>query len=351
MRISVIIPCHNAAPYLAQTVGSVLEQDRQSDDIIIVEDRSTDETWDIAQQLACAEPRIRLLRSNAGNAAATRNVGAKEAPGDLLMFLDADDLLGAGSIATLSQAFQYQDVDISALPWRRLELIEGEWRGGPPTCLQRRAGEPFLSGWLRGWYYPPCALMWKRESFRRFGPWPEHLRVGVNDDGLLMMLALGRGASLRECSGAISYYRRLPDAGSLSSRRYDRDGLLDRADVLLEVEACLKERGDLTLFRRSLQGAFHRLAEDCGPHRDLAEAFALHGRRLANLQGAETGISAVHGRLRRLAGELSRRLPRSLAKASSASDETAWSTQHEPVTAGLAKGRELMSASNKFFLR
>ena len=63
------------------------------------------------------------------SAAKTRNFGAEQATGDLIMFLDADDVLGAGVLANLQEALSGSDAgpaaDIAAVPWRRLDLVEG----------------------------------------------------------------------------------------------------------------------------------------------------------------------------------------------------------------------------------
>lgn len=286
MRISVVIPCHNAASYLAQTVGSVIDQNWAELEIIIVDDASTDESRKIAERLALACPSIQLFERDFRSASAARNFGAAHATGSALMFLDADDVLEQGVFAAMADGLEAEDVDMVAVAWRRLDLVGGEWISTPASCERRRADESALSAWLRGWYYPPCAVMWRSTSFRRFGPWPEQLRLGVNDDGLLMMSSLCRGAKLAERTDTFSYYRRLPTAGSLSSRRSERDGLLDRADILAAIFDCLDTRGQLRSTRKSLREAYHRLAEDAAQEPDLAASFAKAARSLTQRSDA-----------------------------------------------------------------
>lgn len=86
-RISVVIPCYNSASFLEQALQSVREQTRTVDEIIVVDDGSTDGSAAIAHR---AEVTCVSLESNSGPGAA-RNRGISAATGDLIAFLDADD--------------------------------------------------------------------------------------------------------------------------------------------------------------------------------------------------------------------------------------------------------------------
>jgi glycosyltransferase involved in cell wall biosynthesis len=87
----VIIPAHDAAPVLAETLASVSAQSFQDWEIVAVDDGSRDGTWSI---LESAGPRVRALRNpTALGPAAARNNALAQARGELVAFLDADDLL------------------------------------------------------------------------------------------------------------------------------------------------------------------------------------------------------------------------------------------------------------------
>lgn len=92
LSISVIIPCYNAERFLAEALASVLAQTRQPHEIIVVDDCSTDGSLAVAEQWAAAHPGIRVLRmpQNGGDAPA-RNAAVREATGELVAMLDADD--------------------------------------------------------------------------------------------------------------------------------------------------------------------------------------------------------------------------------------------------------------------
>ena len=94
--VSVIIPCYNYAHYLYEAVTSVTGQTFQNFEIIIVNDGSTDNTIEVAEDLIASLPGhiIRLISTtNSGNPAFPRNTGVQESRGSYILFLDADDMI------------------------------------------------------------------------------------------------------------------------------------------------------------------------------------------------------------------------------------------------------------------
>lgn len=86
--ISVVIPCYNAAPFLRETLDSVLNQTRPAMEVIVVDDGSTDDSAAIAESYG---PPVRVIcQENQGESVA-RNRGMDEAQGDWIALLDADD--------------------------------------------------------------------------------------------------------------------------------------------------------------------------------------------------------------------------------------------------------------------
>ncbi len=111
MKHSVIIPAYNAAAYIEQSVGSTLSQLSATDEIIIVDDGSTDETVD--RVAGISDARILFLRqpSNRGVAAA-RNRCLEAVTGDYVHFLDHDDLWSAGRMEILMSTIEARQPDI-----------------------------------------------------------------------------------------------------------------------------------------------------------------------------------------------------------------------------------------------
>jgi glycosyltransferase involved in cell wall biosynthesis len=90
-EVSVIIPAYNCASTLARAVASCLKQSALCE-VIVVDDHSTDDSFDVARSLAGNDARVRVLRTaqNSGPSGA-RNVGIRAACGSHVCFLDADD--------------------------------------------------------------------------------------------------------------------------------------------------------------------------------------------------------------------------------------------------------------------
>lgn len=89
LTVSVIVPCHNGEAYLAAALDSIFAQTRPADEVILVDDGSTDATVGIAAAYAS---RLRYVAQSRQGAGAARNAGIKLATGDCIGFLDADDL-------------------------------------------------------------------------------------------------------------------------------------------------------------------------------------------------------------------------------------------------------------------
>jgi glycosyltransferase involved in cell wall biosynthesis len=133
LRIAVITPAFNAAPFIADAIRSVLAQTHRDLRLVVVDDGSTDAT--AAVVTGFADPRLALIwQCNAGVAAA-RNRGMAAVDGDALLFLDADDWLAPAALATLAATLGGAPEAVAAVgPYARVDA------NGHPT--QRRPRRP-----------------------------------------------------------------------------------------------------------------------------------------------------------------------------------------------------------------
>lgn len=101
--VSVVIPCFNGGRYLAETVQSVLDQDFEQLEVLVVDDGSTDETPEVISQLKRTDSRLRSIRIINSGVAVARNSGyARIAPeSNYVLFLDSDDVLIRGALSRL----------------------------------------------------------------------------------------------------------------------------------------------------------------------------------------------------------------------------------------------------------
>ena len=103
MKISVLIPAYNAEATIEATLNSVLAQTTQPDEIIVLDDGSTDSTGSLVE---CYRPRVTLLRQPNGGVANARNILCQLASGDLLAFIDTDDLWHPTYLKVQQKLFQ-----------------------------------------------------------------------------------------------------------------------------------------------------------------------------------------------------------------------------------------------------
>lgn len=293
--VSVVIPCFNAAPYLAQTIGSVLDQTLLPREVIVVDDGSTDGSLVIARRFeANSEGRVRVFSERHRQASRVRNIGALAASGEALMFLDADDVLAPETLEELVAALARAPEGVAICPWYRLRQRGGRWERWPQSCAPRRPGQDPLDAWLLRWYHPPVSILWSRGGFERAGRWDES--IGQNQDGDLMMRALVAGVPMVEAEGGAGYYRALPEGVThLAGRRYTRSGLYDRIRVIRKIAWRIEEAGSLQLHRAALSSAFRAIAEDADAegHRDLAAIADAGARRYETLLGMTARISGL----------------------------------------------------------
>lgn len=96
VRVSVVIPAFNAEPYLGEAVQSVLDQGIPNVEVVVIDDGSTDATAAVA---AAFGPPVTVVRQANAGIGSARNAGIERTAGELLAFLDADDVWPAGSLA------------------------------------------------------------------------------------------------------------------------------------------------------------------------------------------------------------------------------------------------------------
>lgn len=125
MKFSIIVPCYNAEQYISTMIESVQAQTYQNYELIIVDDGSTDDSLKIAHEYSRTNSFIRVIeQDNSGKPSIARNVGIKIASGDVLTFLDADDIYHPNRLALLAEGFN-QCNDCSVIIHDYIRVNEG----------------------------------------------------------------------------------------------------------------------------------------------------------------------------------------------------------------------------------
>lgn len=112
--VSVIVPVYNVEQYLDQCVKSILDQDYENLEIILVDDGSTDSSGKMCDQWASRDKRIKVIHKVNGGLSDARNTGLKCAHGDYFCFIDSDDLVSEDFVSYLYQIINDYNVGIAA---------------------------------------------------------------------------------------------------------------------------------------------------------------------------------------------------------------------------------------------
>lgn len=110
--ISVIIPAWNADKYLDACLQSVLSQSVTDMEVIVVNDGSTDQTRQILEDFAARDPRVRPIHQQNAGASVARNTGLEQCRGEYVRFVDADDVVPAGSMERLLRSAREHRSDL-----------------------------------------------------------------------------------------------------------------------------------------------------------------------------------------------------------------------------------------------
>jgi glycosyltransferase involved in cell wall biosynthesis len=170
MKISVIIPAYNAANTIGETLVSVVSQTLPPDEIIVINDGSSDNT---ASAALAVSPSVHIVSQSNQGAAAALNAGLRLAAGDHLAFIDADDIWSPDKLETQAGVLtRHSNLDgvggfmsVFLCPSNSAETNKGyRLPDRPEPC------------WLLG------ALLLRRHCFDRCGLFAEHLWMGYSID-------------------------------------------------------------------------------------------------------------------------------------------------------------------------
>lgn len=111
-KFSIIIPIYNTEKYLKECVDSVLKQDFENYELILVDDGSTDNSVKICDEYAEQDKRVKVIHKPNGGLSDARNCGTRESIGEYIIFLDSDDFIHENSLSKISKTCEEKNADI-----------------------------------------------------------------------------------------------------------------------------------------------------------------------------------------------------------------------------------------------
>jgi glycosyltransferase involved in cell wall biosynthesis len=217
-RFSIVMPAFDAAETIAAAIRSAQLQTVDSLEIVVVDDGSTDGTAEVVESLSREDPRVRLFRQLRGGPAMARNEALRHVCGELVTFLDADDLLLPEYLARMAAAlerspeagFAFTDawvLDDATMRVHRSSAMSHRKPRELPEDATR-----LLQLLLRKNFVFVAATA-RRQALEEVGGWREALAPAEDYDLWLRLLAAGHTAV--HVDGRLAVYRR--SSGSHSS--------------------------------------------------------------------------------------------------------------------------------------
>ena len=223
MRVdtSVIIAVRNGRTYVTEAMTSVLRQFDESDELIVVDDASDDDTLTVVS--AVVDKRLRMVTSPKRGVSAARNAGLAAARGNFVAFLDHDDYWPAGRHQAMLRMLSENPILDAVFGRVRVEFAPGVL----PSPEYRALDGQFLHG------VSVCGGLYRRRILDKVDGFAEDMRFGEDVDYNLRLLNAGMQIGLCEADALV--YRR-HDSNMTNDRQGFRQGFVDILRRKLERE-------------------------------------------------------------------------------------------------------------------
>ncbi|MDB4919636.1 glycosyltransferase [Mucilaginibacter sp.] len=225
--VSIIIPLYNAEKFISETIQSALNQTWPNKEIIIVDDSSTDNSLAIAMQFISDNVWV-LTQVNSG-ASTARNYALKEAKGEYIQFLDADDLLSPDKIEGQMDRLNRSETHLALCrvvhfndgeAYKEKALKDDDWfcaDNNDPVdfLLKLNAGDEVMPGY--GSMIQPNAWLTPVGLIEKAGLWNEELNL--DDDGEFFCRVILASEGIKYSAAGTNYYRKHTTNNSLSAQK------------------------------------------------------------------------------------------------------------------------------------
>lgn len=176
--ISIILPVYNVMPYIEEAVNSVIHQKYENLEIILIDDGSTDGSADVCDRYSKEDARVRVIHQKNMGLSAARNAGLDICKGELITFLDPDDLLCEDAIFMMYEKMAETGADIVMCDYdlyKRKYSLDGS-QSYKKVKRRRRVAI------IAGFYTKPDIFRLKIDNFISPNAWGKLYRRGLWDD-------------------------------------------------------------------------------------------------------------------------------------------------------------------------
>lgn len=206
--ISVVMAAYNAAPFLPETIASVLAQTYTHWELLIVDDGSTDDTARVVKEFTVQYPQIHYFWQENGRQGKARNLGLHHARGEWVAFLDADDLWVAEK---LDQQLAYAKAEGADLVYTTFQQFDHATQAEKATVRARRLpvdqGPELLLDLLMSNPIGLSTVLVKKRTVLQAGGFPEEREVQNAEDYALWLKLAKNGLRFKPLRKALVKYR------------------------------------------------------------------------------------------------------------------------------------------------
>lgn len=239
-KVSIIIPVYNSEKYIKECICSVLNQSHKNLEITIINDGSTDKSFEIVQTFQ--DSRIKLLSQKNRGAASARNLGLHHASGELIQFLDSDDILDKDKIKeqiTLYNNEKNKDNTLYIGAWNIIK--DGKILSPSSNQIEvwhdyDNPMEILLDFIFNNCCMPHHSYMIPQSLIKISGLWNETL--SMNDDGEYMARIISQSKKIKFSPRSLSFYRSTPNS---LSKRISPKAATSQIKSLIMTSEVLKE--------------------------------------------------------------------------------------------------------------
>ena len=283
---SILTPCYNSALSISAAVGTLLSQDFDDWELILVNDGSKDNTLELISLLAQQDPRIKVIDQQNSGVSVSRNRAIAEASGEWLVWLDHDDAFMPGALRELQQLIlSFPESECFVFPYY------GKENDQEYECIDRvfrEFGNRIFSGTeafdllysqkkYRGQHWQPWRFVYRKGTAPRFTPGVIHEDVDVMPFHVAGLHSV--------CIAARPYYRYTLDAPTAVTRSFSPKRVADICNVTQGLYQKMSQisagESALKLSPRMLNGFKAALAYNLFGYCQACDAFAEHERTQA----------------------------------------------------------------------
>jgi glycosyltransferase involved in cell wall biosynthesis len=230
-KISVIVPAYNCEKYINRTINSICAQTYKNLEIIIVDDGSNDDTFNICKELALKDNRIKVFTKCNEGVTKARNFGVLKASGEYITFVDSDDTVEPEMYENLYNNIKKYNADISHCGYKLISANKDIQYFHNTLKLKEQDTQTGIIDLIEGLLVEPtlCTKLYSKKLFENL---QYDLSLRINEDYVLNLCLFKKSCkSVFEDKPYYNYYQNENSGSTKNTKEYFYRDILKAADI------------------------------------------------------------------------------------------------------------------------